>query len=469
MIAPIVFSRTARNSGVKHAHKRQSEEKSMNIPTFNFKGADRVPTHQNLLNLLESIRGKKNVFVDTTGRSREGRNLLFCSIGSGSKVIGVTSGAHSDEPVGIATTYNFIQELTTSSHFDELLEQFTFAIFPMLDPDGSALNESWTNDLTYRSYFLNNYRNNQPSEDCEHGIPISETQEIRPEMAFFKKNIDRYKSRIEYYVTLHTTHVLGGSLFVVDRDFQNQKIISGLSRLCTDYQLPLWDYQPNGDATLTYIAPGFIGAPSVNSYAEEYKNAPQILAMIKMSTYEYVLRKCGGKFGLISELPMYLAGGDFVSLGETDVPLSDLKRRGLEADRSVHQQRIRDIEEINGFLPNEKNPWYKAALFMLKAAPEGMANEESNLSRYEGKRAQKCDVATFEQLTPIENELKRHRLFIKCLEGNPRASRLVQEHQKKFSSLFEKYESLFRLTPVPVQKQVEIQTGMILQGVQDSL
>lgn len=441
----------------------------MNIPKFNFTGAEQVPSHKEVLELLDSIRGKKDVFVDTTGFSREGRQLLFCTIGRGPKVIGVTSGAHSDEPVGIATTYKFIRELTSSSHFDELLNNFTFAIFPMLDPDGSALNEAWAKDLTYKSYFLNNYRNNQPSEDCEHGIPVSETQEIRPEVAFFKKNIDRYKGRIEYYVTLHTTHVLGGSLFVVDRDFQNQKVIAGLSHLCEAHQLPIWDYKPKGDATLTYIAPGFIGAPSVESYAEEYKNAPQILAMMKMSTYEYVLRKCGGKFGLISELPMFLAGGDFISLEDVNVPLIDLKRRGLEIDRAVHQQRIQDMDIIKSYNPDQKNPWYKSALFTLKVAPEGMANEESNLPRYEGEKAQKCDVTTFEKLTPIENQLKRHRLFIKCLEGNQKASQLVQEHQKAFDSLFEKYENSFQLVPVSVKKQVEIQTGMILQGAQGSV
>lgn len=78
----------------------------MNIPKFNFTGAEQVPSHKEVLELLESIRGKKDVFVDTTGFSREGRQLLFCAIGRGPKVIGVTSGAHSDEPVGIATTYN---------------------------------------------------------------------------------------------------------------------------------------------------------------------------------------------------------------------------------------------------------------------------------------------------------------------------------------------------------------------------
>jgi len=437
----------------------------MNIPKFGFAGADKVPNHGEILDLLESIRSHDRVFVDTSGTSREGRKLLFCAVGKGPKVIGVTSGAHSDEPVGIATTFNFIKELTASSRYDELLKQYTFAIFPMLDPDGSALNEKWAKDLTYKSYFLHNYRNNQPAEDCEHGLPVSDAQEIRPEVDFFKKNIDRYRGRIEYYVTLHTTHVLGGSLFVVDRDFQDQKIIQGLSHLCHDHELPIWDYKPKGEATLTYIAPGFIGAPSVESYAEEYKNAPQILAMMKMSTYEYVLRRCGGKFGLISELPMYLASGDYVSLDEVDVPLIDLKRKSIEVDRSVHQQRIQDLEVIKRFQPEVNNPWYKAALFTMKVAPEGMANEESNLPRYEGKKAQKCDV-TVEKLTPIENELKRHRLFIKCLEGNPRAAHVVKEHQDAFDSLFKEYESMFDLTPVPVKKQVEIQTGMILQGVE---
>jgi len=437
----------------------------MAIPKVNFTDVNRVPSHAEILSLLQEIQSMQNVFVDTSAQSRQGLPLLFCAIGKGPKVIGVSSGAHSDEPVGIATTYNFIRQLTSSSHFEDLLNQFTFAIFPMLDPDGSALNQKWARDLTYKSYFLNHYRNNQPAEDCEHGIPVADSQEIRPEVAFFKKNIDRYKGRIEYYVTLHTTHVLGGSLFVVDRDFQDKDAIAGLTRLCESHQLPIWDYRPQGDATLTYIAPGFIGAPSVESYAVQYKNAPQILAMLKMSTYEYVLRRCGGKFALIAELPMFLAGGDFVSLEEVEVSLMELKRRELEANRTVHQQRIQDLEMIRSFTPDPSNPWYQSALFSTKMAPEKISNEEGNLSKYAGLKAQRCDVALFEQLTPIDHALKRHRMFIKCLQENPRASGLVNEHQQAFDSLFQEYERQFPLIPVPLKKQVEIQTGMILQGV----
>lgn len=439
----------------------------MKRPQFTYSSITSIPQYQDFLNLFEKLKTEKDIFIDKDGLSREGRKLFFCAIGSGPKVIGVTSGAHSDEPVGLATTYNFIQELVLSDRFSQLLKEYTFAVFPMLDPDGSALNQVWAQKLDYKSYFLHHYRNNQPSEDCEHGIPVSDGQQIRPEVAFFKKNIDRYKGRIEYYVTLHTTHVLGGSLFVVDRDFQNQTIISGLSNLCLKHQLPIWDYRPKGDLTLTYIAPGFIGAPSVNSYAEEYKNAPQILAMLKMSTYEYVLRKCGGKFGLISELPMFLAHDDFVSIEEVDFPLDELKRKTIELDRKDYKNKVNDLEIIKKFQPNENNPWYKSALFTSKMAPERLNNEEKNISRYQDLKAHKCDVTTFEHITPIENELKRHRLFIKCLDSIASAKELISEHQQKFDQLFDQYEKIFKLTPVSLSKQVEIQTEMILQGVQN--
>lgn len=437
----------------------------MKIPQIDYTGSDCIPRHQDILDLFEKIKNRKDIFIDTSSLSREGRKLLFCAIGSGQKVVGVTAGAHSDEPIGIATTINFIKELTSSDRFAGLLSEYTFAIFPMLDPDGSAINEAWSRNLDYKTYFLHHYRNNQPAEDCEHGIPVSEAQTIRPEVAFFKKNIDRYKGRIEYYVTLHTTHVLGGSLFVVDRDFQNKKIISGLTNICKSHDLPIWDYRPKGDPTLTYIAPGFIGAPSVESYSEEYKNAPQILAMLKMSTYEYVLRKCGGKFGLISELPMFLVSEDFSSIEETNISISELKRRALELDREDYQYKTNDLKLIQSYQPNDENPWYKSALFTEKTAPERFDNEEKNLSRYEGLKAHKCDIMALEQLMPIENELKRHRLFIKCLDGISSASSLVQKHQNDFDQLFSKYERTFNLKAVSTIKQVEIQTEMILQGL----
>jgi hypothetical protein len=437
----------------------------VSLSEFDFTDAQRVPTHPELLALLQSLRSQADVLIDTSGRSRQGRELLFCAIGTGAKVIGVTSGAHADEPVGIATSANLIRELTSKDRHQSLLSEFTFAIFPMLDPDGSALNERWANDCSYRSYFLHHYRNNQPAEDCEHGIPIAEGQEIRPEVAFFKRNIDRYKSRIQFYVTLHTTHVLGGSLFVVDREFQDQRIIAGLSRLCADLDLPVWDYKPEGDATLTYIAPGFIGAPSVSSYAEEYKNSPSLLAMLRMSTYEYVLRHCGGHFGLISELPMQIASGDVVSLAKSEIPAVEVKRRMLENLRIVHEQQSLDLKMIEQFDPDPQNPWLRSASFASGMMPERIANDEANLEKLTGLKADVCDVASVEKLMPLERELNRHRLFIKALERNAKAAHLVQEHQLAFDSLFPKYTHTYGLSPVPILKQVMIQTGMILQGL----
>jgi hypothetical protein len=377
----------------------------------------------------------------------------------------VTSGAHADEPIGVLTQKYFIKGLLENSEFNHLLQNYTFLCHPLVDPDGYDLNSAWfSNPLDFKTYFLNNYRNNKPSEDCEHGIPFQENQTARPEMVFVKKNLDLYKVNFDYYVTLHSSHILPGACFVFDLDHKDQSMRDSISKLCEIYHLPLMDYKLKGDDSMTYLGPGFIGAPNVSQMFDHYKNQPEILSQIRMTTYEYAQTYCGAKSAFISELPIWICEG-MDDYNDSSMTVNEFKKLSLENSKKYLQQ-LNDLnEELNQFNPSLENPWYSSLKMALKRGQAQLQDEESKLGTYDGF-AQELEVKELET-QPSENESKTLKYTIKSVDGIDSAKSFQEQKIKKFNESILVYEKKMNLKQLSIKTQVEIQLGLILSGVVD--
>ncbi len=416
--------------------------------------------------LANEISNDSRVTIYKDGKSRAGKHLIAFAIGKGSKVIGVTSGAHADEPIGVLTQYYFIKTLVNDNRFNELLNEYTFLCHPMVDPDGYELNKIWfTNPLNFKNYWLNNFRNNSPAEDCEHGIPFQEGQTARPELLFVKKNFDLFKGQFEYYVTLHSSHILPGTCFVFDRDHSDLKIRQNIVDLCHSYDLPLMDFKSRSDESMTYLGPGFIGAPNVSSMLSKYKNQPEILKQIKMTTYEYAQTYCGAKSSFISELPIWIMQG-MDDYSDSSMTMNEFKQISLTNNKE-YLKLLKEIEgEIIKFNPNPDNQWFKAFQMALKRGTSMIQDEETQLGSYEGF-AQVLEVKELD-FQSIENQCKVLKYAIKSLEGVSVAKDSIAKYQEKFDKHFQIFETKLRLKQLSIKTQVEVQIGLIFSGLIES-
>lgn len=423
------------------------------------------PEWDYFLKLADKIDGHPSVKIYRGQKSKNGRELVAFAIGNGSKVVGVTSGAHSDEPIGVLTQVYFINSLINDFSNSDLLKEYTFLCHPIVDPDGYVLNLKWFhNPLNFKDYFLHNFRNNKPSEDCEHGIPFQDGQTARSEMIFVKENIDRFRGQFEYYVTLHSSHVLPGVCFVFDRDHNDLALRSRISNLCSQYQLPMMDYKVKGDDTMKYLGPGFIGSPTVQSMLEHYKNQPEILKQIKMTTYEYAQVYGGAKSAFISELPIWLMTG-FDDYSDSKMTMNELKKHQLDNSKK-YIEKLEEIDsEISKLNPSDDNPWFSALKMALKRGKLMLQDEESKLGTYEGL-AQVLEVREL-SLNNFENQMKAYKSAIKSIEGLEGSADLVKKYHALFSTNLAEYEKIVSLKTLSIKTQVEVQLGLIFSGLSE--
>lgn len=396
-------------------------------------------------------------------RSRSGRPLTAFAIGEGHEVIGVTAGAHADEPIGVLTQYYLIDNLLNNDDLKDFLKRYTFLLHPLVDPDGYELNSVWfKNPLNYRDCFLHNYRNNHFAEDCEHGIPFQEGQTARPEMLFVKENLDRYCGKINYYVTLHSTHVIPGACFVFDRDHNDVNLRNFIAKLCKSYELPLMDYKMRGEDTVSYLGPGFLGAPEVAQLLNHYKNQPEVSRHLKMSTYEYAKTHCGAESAFISELPLWINEG-YDDYSDSAMTLKEYKTRQFE-NKKIYFQKLNEIDrDLARFSIPAENIWFSSLKTALHRLKNYLPNEEAKLNSYEGF-AQMLDVKELETQGP-ENTSRALKYAIKSTENILSAQSFRSEMEQQFNAALSEHQNKMNLRQLPLKTQIEIQLGLIFSGI----
>jgi hypothetical protein len=427
----------------------------------------RIPSHGDLIKDLLSFKaryGDKLTFR-TNGKSRKGLDLLYAEIGRGERVIAVTAAAHADELTGVATSFHLIQNLLSNPAFETILEKYKFVFHPMLDPDGSVLNHVWAKQsFSYKEFLKHKFRNSMAGEDCEHGIPVREDQQIRPELKFFKDNIDKHKGKIDFYITLHATPRLGGSLFILSAKGENRQRISALTQVCADSGLPVWDFDLFGERGMERIAPGFLTAPPMAKMAEKYKDNPEILKKIKMPTYEYVEQYCGAPFCLISELPL-IVDPNLLDTSITDVDLADFKRQGIGESRTWATKLQKAVAELEALGVSGDIAWFRNAAWKAQSVMSALDGKEKLLDNFKGKKARRYHLDGTESGL-LEMDLEIHQLYIKCLEGRADQKALYQRHCDEFDRLYEKLEKVIDSQVVPLETQVRLQVAMILSGIE---
>jgi hypothetical protein len=82
-------------------------------------------------------RSKGAVTVEEVGQSGEGRPLYVAYVGTGENRVWVQGRIHGNEPYGAEAALSFLKELAAGgAHARSVLEEITFAIIPLYNPDG---------------------------------------------------------------------------------------------------------------------------------------------------------------------------------------------------------------------------------------------------------------------------------------------------------------------------------------------
>jgi hypothetical protein len=107
--------------------------------------------HQELGRRLGNIErtSKGRVQVEQVGTSNQGREIWSATVGDGDTVVLAQSEIHGNEKTGTVALLRLLQQLGNDSQRSaEIREQITFVAVPMLNPDGSELDQR-VNDMTW--------------------------------------------------------------------------------------------------------------------------------------------------------------------------------------------------------------------------------------------------------------------------------------------------------------------------------
>ena len=131
------------------AHAQDSNADCRNLDDPVFSGWTSYAQLGDALARIERT-SRNPVDVRVIGETARGRNLYAARVGSGDRVMLVTSAIHGNEKTGTEALLHWLQHIGSSQTAETkaLLEGITFVAVPMINPDGGELNRR-QNDLPW--------------------------------------------------------------------------------------------------------------------------------------------------------------------------------------------------------------------------------------------------------------------------------------------------------------------------------
>lgn len=422
-----------------------------------------IPSFDELKIFLSKEKEKGSLELLVNGYTANKREVFFVKIGQGKKNIAITGGAHADEPFGIATCYTLIKNLVENDEFIFLKDEFTFLIHPCLDPDGADTNFSWANSNSYTDYLLKNFRNNDPANDVEHGIPVKENQTVRPELQVLMNNLLPYKGNLNFYVTLHTTHTLGGSLVLLFGERKLDTFIESFTKKAQELGCPVMDYRPREDEGLTYIAPGFLKSPSYNDFLKAFKDNPSALDSYKMTTYEWANLKLNCPMCMIAEFP-FLQDSQMDNTNPSDISYEDFEKNTLAFNIKIYHKVCEQLGVAEKYNVDKKSVWYRKTVLFREHALKSYQKDEKHFEQFNGQMAFVGEVY-YHPLQQIESEMKAWILLYHLLRDIPEAKNDLDDGMKELENLSKQWDATNKGNLLTLEQQIKLQSLMIFSGL----
>jgi len=244
------------------------------------------------------------VQVSEAGRSRAGKPLLYATIGNGSRHALFYGCPHPNEPIGAMMSHYMARAIAEDEAYREALD-FTFTIVPVVDVDGTQLNEGWFKGPFTLYHYARHFFRPMPQAQVEWTFPMDYKQyrfdSPMPETQALMRIID--ETRPKFIYSLHNAG-FGGAYWYMSLS-QSQETYKALYAACESARVPLDLGEPEMPfavpfAQAVYKMPY---ASDMYDYFEQYSSGDPA---VKMSGGE-----CSGAYAgkntmqLVTELPYF--------------------------------------------------------------------------------------------------------------------------------------------------------------------
>ncbi len=262
---------------------------------------------------------------ETIGRSRGGRELVGYRLGRGPRRVSLIAGCHADEPVGPAMLERLAAGLGRLAPEDPLLTELAWAIVPHANPDGAAVNATWSAaslppgdslpaaaslpDLDLAQYVCHAVRE-APGDDVEFGFPRSaEDTAARPENRAIAAFL-RPGAPYVLHASWHGMAFAAGPWFLMEAAWAQRtgEMREHLRRRVRSLGYRPHDIDRGGDKGFARIDEGFTTRPDSRAMVAHFEAAgdPATAALFRPSSMEFVRSLGGDPLTLVSEMPLFL-------------------------------------------------------------------------------------------------------------------------------------------------------------------
>jgi hypothetical protein len=226
-----------------------------------------------LRELVDELRADPRFEVTEPGASANGVPIHLVRFGEGSVKALVVGGPHVHEPIGSLTVFALLT-LLRAGHPQLVAADVEWHVVPCIDPDGSILNEGWTQGPFDLDRFIRNFYLQARPDQVDFSFPVSykELRFDRPshEARILMAILDDL--RPDYFFSLHNSSFAGGAWFAVTRDI-GQETYAGIRELLEHEGVPLQEASVSG---AELHAPGVIPLPTLREHYDflEQKGLP---------------------------------------------------------------------------------------------------------------------------------------------------------------------------------------------------
>lgn len=269
---------------------------------------------------LQQLRPRRGISVDVAGSSRAGRPLPVITIGEGTRHASITAGAHADEPAGPLAAIALAWFLSGhSAAARQLRTNWTFTIFPQVNPDGAEANRPWFAPVPDVYTYLRHVKRELPGDDVEFAYPFGDQPALRPENEAIARYLRRVSgdnhSPFRFHASLHSMGFAAGAWVLIGKSWVERTgaFRAEVSRIASERGFALHDIDRRGEKGFSRIQAGFCTTPSSSGMKQFFldKDDPEMAARFGRNSMEYVQSLGGDPLVMVTEIPNFSIGGGF--------------------------------------------------------------------------------------------------------------------------------------------------------------
>jgi hypothetical protein len=280
------------------------------------------------------------------------------------------------------------------------------------------------------------------------------------------KNLLPYKGNLNFYVTLHTTHTLGGSLVLLFGEKKLDAFIELFTNKAQELGCPVMDYKPREDEGLTYIAPGFLKSPSYNDFLKAFKDNPSALDNYKMTTYEWANLKLDCPLCMIAEFP-FLQDPRIDNTNPSDISYEDFEKNNLAFNIKIYHMVCEQLKVVEKYSIDKNSIWYRKAALFREHALKSYQKDEKHFEQFIGQMAPSGEVY-YQPIQQIEGEMKPWILSYHLLREIPEAKSDLDKGMKELEKLSKQWNATNKGNLLTLEQQIKLQSLMIFSGLNEA-